>query len=96
MASSRLTIPSNWSTSGRISAVGDTAVRIVNTSDDVALYVAKMDDDTLPPFSVDLGDKIQPAWSDDNTYDITLKDGERLFLATAGDPSDVTVMTGAA
>lgn len=92
------TLAAGWSSGGRITASGSTAVRIRNPNRDTPVFFVITGSDTTPTDEVALGHRISefseddPRASDDN---ITLADGERLWLATGSGAADITVTTGA-
>lgn len=80
MATDRLTAQVTWDASARITASGDTAIEITNTTSRV-LYYALTADDTPPAFAAALGHTIHPNGSTKENKSFQLKDGERLWLA---------------
>ena len=91
------TLPAAWNASGRITASGNTAVRIRNPNRSPVYFVVTADD-TLPTDTIALAHMI-PAFRTDRPRDseeaITLADTERLWLVSPSGVVDVTVTRGA-
>lgn len=95
----RMTIQAGWNASARITAAADTAVLIRNTDSRHHLYWNKTDDDNPPAYLPGLS-PIVPQFSpfdpQASQYGLTLRAGERLWLAGVDGPFDVTIVTGGA
>ena len=90
----RVTITEGWPDTATVTASGATDVFITNTSGTNLFYAVR---DTKPDFDVGQGHVIAPAWAfSDNQQGPSLKDGEKLWLASAKGSFDVTMTTGAA
>lgn len=92
-----LTLAADWSAGGRITASGNTAVRIRNPNRGTPVFFVITSSDTTPTDKVSLAHMI-PAFSDGAPRaadeNITLADGERLWLATGSGAADITITTG--
>lgn len=94
MPTQRLTIPAGWPASPNFTASGtklSVFVRNTNRAPADRIYWAVTSGDIAPSFSPQLGHEIAPAASSG----VTLEDGERLWLAAAGDALTATVTDGA-
>lgn len=93
----RVTITSGWPASPTITASGDTSVAIRNTDALLILFWAITDDDTAPAFEVPYAHRIFPEWNlEKSERGFDLKDGERLWLASANGAMMATITTGGA
>ncbi|MBV6635501.1 MAG: hypothetical protein KI788_06325 [Mameliella sp.] len=90
MPTNRQTVPGSWDAAGRITAAEDTAVYITETAGR-AMYWAVTADDTAPTFQENFGHRLDAR----DQIGITLKTGERLWLARNGIAGDCSLTTGA-
>jgi hypothetical protein len=86
MASERKNVPVGWATSGRITAVADTAVLMTNTSDS-DIFFAFTDGDALPTLDIHFGHKFSPG----ETRGLTLTTGLRLWIGCRRAPVEITI-----
>lgn len=91
-----ITLPLTWSASGLIEATdGDLEVLITNTGSDIVFFWPASNA-TPPVARVDEGHRLWPQFgAKEDRYGITLRLGERLWLAGRRAGQTVTVTTGA-
>lgn len=95
MATTRLTVQSDWDATARITASADTAVVMTNT-EPYDLRFAITDNDTAPAFAPTLG-HVLTTRTGERQIGLSLKSGERLWLAIPAMTSGtITVTEGAA
>lgn len=95
MPTTRLAVQAAWSAAARITASGDTAIEITNTTSYALMYVIT-DSDTTPVTDVSESHRIHPERVTRSSKNMTLKDGERLWLAFVTVPGTITYTSGAA
>ncbi|RBO54642.1 hypothetical protein DSD19_04500 [Rhodovulum sp. BSW8] len=81
-----------WTPVARITAVGDTGVLMTNPSPAYPIFYAISADDTAPLLSAEQGHSIET----NGERALTLRDGERLWVAARVAGQDATITDGPA